>query len=271
MPFVTVNNARLWYDMLGNEGAPILLHHGYTASRVNWMPVAEKLSDHYRVVLMECRGTGDSEDTEDGYNLEQYAADAVALMGELGFQTFTFGGHSMGGGVGMALALNHPACLDKLILMASVGSKGLVGDSFRTNVEQRLEARRNNNREFFMAEQLASRFRDDVQTEAWMQSRVDHLMRVSDGHLVNSMTSMQAMDYTDRLKDIDVPVLVIGGGVDPLLDINIEDYYRLPDASLQVFFRASHDVAVSEPDGVAEVIHQFMIHGALNARTLKKS
>lgn len=261
MPFKTINNARLWYDILGSSGAPILMHHGYTASRVNWMPVAERLSDRYQVVLIECRGTGESEDTDDGYNLEQYAADAVGLMAELGFSTFTFAGHSMGGGVGMFVSLNHPDALDKLILMGSVGSKGLVGDSFRSNVEARLAARNANDREFFMKEQLASRERSDVQTEAWMNSRIDHLMSVSDGHLIESMASMQTMDLTSRLDEMTQPTLIIGGGFDPLLKANIEDYQRLPDAKLQVFARGIHDVAISEPDGVANAIDQFMRFG----------
>jgi pimeloyl-ACP methyl ester carboxylesterase len=62
MPRATVNGAHLRYGERGS-GEPILLHHGYTASRVNWMPVAERLQDRYRVILMECRGTGESEHT----------------------------------------------------------------------------------------------------------------------------------------------------------------------------------------------------------------
>ena len=66
MPHATIHGARLWYQVRGS-GEPILLHHGYTASRVNWMPVAERLERDFQVVLMECRGTGESEHTADGY------------------------------------------------------------------------------------------------------------------------------------------------------------------------------------------------------------
>ena len=79
MPHVTVNGARLWYEVCGT-GAPILFHHGYTASRVNWMPVVERLEGRYQCILMECRGTGESEYTTDGYSLEQYAADVIGVM-----------------------------------------------------------------------------------------------------------------------------------------------------------------------------------------------
>ena len=123
MAFVTVNGARLWYDVLppaDQRAETILLHHGYTASRVNWLPVAERLAGRYRVVLMECRGAGDSEHTADGYSLEQYAADVIGVADHLGLDRFTYAGHSMGGGVGYVLALTYAARLHRLILMASV-------------------------------------------------------------------------------------------------------------------------------------------------------
>ena len=85
MPHLTINNANLWYDTLG-EGEPLLLHHGYTTSRENWLPVAEILKKHYQVVVIECRGCGESEHTESGYTLEQYALEAIELMRQLGHE-----------------------------------------------------------------------------------------------------------------------------------------------------------------------------------------
>ncbi len=57
MAHADINGAKLWYEVRG-DGEPILLHHGYTASRVNWMPVAQRLQGEYQIILMEGRGTG---------------------------------------------------------------------------------------------------------------------------------------------------------------------------------------------------------------------
>ena len=92
---------------------------------------------------------------------------------------------------------------------------------------------------------------------------------VSDTHLIDSMKSMQTTDYGDDLKNIDIPTLVLSGGVDSLLNTNLDDYRRLPNACLQVFFRAGHEVGIHETEGVADAIHAFMQHGALNAHTLR--
>ena len=90
MPKTLINDAQIWYDVRG-QGAPLLLHHGYTASRVNWMPVADRLMDRYQIIMMECRGTGESEHTATGYTIAQYARDVVGLLDHLGKKTNLFG------------------------------------------------------------------------------------------------------------------------------------------------------------------------------------
>ncbi|MEM7015892.1 MAG: alpha/beta hydrolase [Pseudomonadota bacterium] len=267
MPFASINGARLWYETRG-EGEPLLLHHGYTASRVNWMPIAERLQSKYQIILMECRGTGESEDTLDGYTLEQYAQDVIALIDFLGIGKITYAGHSMGGGIGYLLGLEHAERLNRLVLMAPIPAAGTGGGSRRQVPDERMAARAQKDRDFFKREMLAMRFREDVQTDEWIESRVDHLLRVSDGHLTGGMASMQQLNVADRLAELTLPTLMLAGAVDGLLAANLRDYQCLPDASLHVFSRAGHEVAIHEPDGVAAAIDQFMQYGPMSAAKL---
>lgn len=271
MPHAIINGARLWYDTPGNPPAnarTLLLHHGYTASRVNWAPVTERLQDTYRVILMECRGTGDSEDTADGYSLEQYALDVIGMANHLDLPTFTYAGHSMGGGVGFLLGLDHAARLDNLILMAPIPSGGTSAMPPQAMIDRRLQARANKDRAFFMAEMVASRYRPEIQTDAWFNLRIDHLLRVSEGHLLGGLRTMHELDVEARLAELTLPTLMLAGGVDGLLRANLNDYLRLPDAGLHVFSQAGHDVAIYEPEGVSQAIHDFMQHGPMNAAKL---
>jgi pimeloyl-ACP methyl ester carboxylesterase len=267
MPHAVINGAKLWYDILG-EGEPLLLHHGYTASRVNWLPVAESLKEKYQVILMECRGTGESEDTEAGYTLEQYAKDIIGMMDYLKIDKFTYAGHSMGGGIGFLLGLNYAERLNKLILMAPIPSAGIAGEPNRELIAARLKAREENNRALFKSEMEATRFRPDVQTDEWFESRVDHLMRISEGHIVGGMETMHDLNVEAKLATLQVPTLMLAGAVDGLLQANLNDFMRLPDASLHVFSRAGHDIAIHEPAGVSEAIDEFMQHGAVTAAKL---
>ena len=267
MAHATVNGARLWYDDRGTAtpgGSPILLHHGYTASRVNWAPVADRLTRRYRVILMECRGTGESEHTVDGYNFAQYAADVVALADHLGLDRFTYAGHSMGGGIGYVLALEYPHRLDRLILMASVPADGFPNSDPRMH-ELRAALRRNRDRAALLAQYRATCVRPDVEDDAWFNSRIDHIFGVSDGHFDGGALSMRDLRVGARLGSIALPTLVIAGSADTLLPANLDDFRRLPNAALQVFARAGHDVAIHEPDGVADAIDRFIRDGLARA------
>ncbi len=271
MPHATINGARLWYDTLGNpsdQAATLLLHHGYTASRANWMPVAERLQNRYRIVLMECRGTGESEDTADGYTLAQYAADVIGMADHLKLEKFSYAGHSMGGGIGFLLGLDYAHRLERLILMAPIPSGGISALPDAALIQERLAARQRQDRDYFLREQLAGRFRPEVQSDAWFESRVDHLLRVSEGHYLGGLQTMFELDVEARLPQLKVPTLMLAGAVDGLLRANLLDYMRLPDASLHVFSRAGHDVAMHEPDGVSQAIDAFMLHGPMTAAKL---
>ncbi|MFT5210237.1 MAG: pimeloyl-ACP methyl ester carboxylesterase [Flavobacterium sp.] len=272
MPHAIINGAKLWYTSMGEDTAkagPILLHHGYTACRANWMPVAERLQSRFKIILMECRGSGESEDTLGGYDLPQLSDDVVGLVDHLGIEKFTYAGHSMGGGMGYLLGLNHPERLHKLILMAPIPSGGISAIPNQAYVERRLKAKREKNRAFFKDEMIATRFRQDVQTDAWFESRVDNLLRVSESHVLDGMQSMFDLNVQSELGNINMPTLMLAGAVDGLIKANLEDYLRLPDATLHVFSRAGHDVAIHEPDGVSKAIDDFMIFGALSESKLQ--
>ncbi len=266
MAFATINGARLWHDSLGH-GAPILLHHGYTASRVNWMPVAQRLAQRFCVHLMECRGTGESEHTADGYTLAQYAADVVGMLDHLGLERVTFAGHSMGGGIGYLLALEHAERLDALVLMAPIPADG-TGEIQPQIREQRIAERRRGDRAAILARYTGLQFRPDVLDDAWFESRVDHVLGCSDGHFEGSADSMQALDVLARLPDIHLPTLMLAGGADALLRANLRDYLALPNAMLEVYVRAGHEVGICEPQRVADAIAYLMDAGVVNADTL---
>ncbi len=261
MALASINGARLWFEERGRADAPtLLLHHGYTASRVNWMPVADRLADRYHIVLMECRGTGASEHTADGYTLEQYAADVVGLLDHLGLARVTFAGHSMGGGVGYRLALDHGARLERLVLMAPISADGFR-DADPSLRERRRQMRQDKDRAALLAAYRAMSVRPDVETDAWLESRVEHVLGVSDGHYDGGARAMRELDVGARLGEITMPTLMIAAAADALLAANLRDYARLPNATLHVFSRAGHEVALHEPDGVATAIDTFIRFG----------
>ena len=73
-----------------------------------------------------------------------------------------------------------------------------------------------------------------------VKSRVDRALSVSKGHYEGSWLSMVGFNVTDRLGELTTPTLVVVGAADTLAAANLEDYTRLPNATLHVFSRVGH-------------------------------
>ena len=101
------------------EGAPLVLVHGLTSSKVAWRENIEPLAERHRVYAVDLPGHGDSDKTNVNYD----SAFIVGLMREfvlgLGHERVVLAGISLGGGVSLLTALEHPEMVSKLALIGS--------------------------------------------------------------------------------------------------------------------------------------------------------
>jgi haloacetate dehalogenase len=104
------------------DGPPLLLLHGFPQTHALWHRVAVALAPHFRLVLPDLRGYGDSSAPDGGPGHEGYAKrttalDLVRLMHGLGHSEFAVAGHDRGGRVAHRMALDHPAAVTRLAVL----------------------------------------------------------------------------------------------------------------------------------------------------------
>jgi pimeloyl-ACP methyl ester carboxylesterase len=118
MPITLVNGVRLYYELHGDGGEPLVFVHGYTGDHTDWEYQIPDFSRDYQVLVMDLRGHGRSEAPKDRdvYTIEAMAADVEALVDKLGLARYHLVGHSMGGGVVEEMALHNPERLLSLTL-----------------------------------------------------------------------------------------------------------------------------------------------------------
>lgn len=269
MATMEINGTDIWFDDTGGDGEVVLFHHGYTGSHDTWPPIIERLGSGRRYITMDGRGAGDSaRPDDDRYTLDQYTADVIALVDALGIDTFTYVGHSMGGGIGFLLGLDHPERLDKLVLVAPIPSGGIaMPDDMRDEAAALWNAA---DEEELVRQRMVGAARPEVTDEQRVKAGVARALSVSRGHYEQSWESMKAFDVTARLDELRTPTLIIAGAADGLVTANVEDYLRLPKATLQVFNRVGHGVPSDVPDQFAAVIEDFLSTGLVTAGTLAK-
>jgi len=108
--------------VVGGDGPPVLLLHGYPQTHVEWRKIAPELAKSYTLVIPDLRGYGDSGKPPDGDNHINYskramALDQVEVMEKLGFKRFAVVSHDRGARVAHRLALDHPDRHTKLVLI----------------------------------------------------------------------------------------------------------------------------------------------------------
>lgn len=119
MPRANLNGVKLYYEEHGSGGETIVFSHGLLWSGAMFAAQVDHLKDRYRCVTFDFRGHGQTEITQDGYDMDTLTADARALIGHLDCAPCHFAGLSMGGFIGLRLAIRHPELLKSLVLMES--------------------------------------------------------------------------------------------------------------------------------------------------------
>ena len=117
---VTIHGHDVTYRM-GGDGDVVLLIHGMAGSSRTWKDVTERLVAHHRVVAPDLLGHGESAKPMGDYSLGAFASGLRDLLSVIGVERCTVVGQSLGGGVAMQLAYQHPEVVDRLVLVCSGG------------------------------------------------------------------------------------------------------------------------------------------------------
>lgn len=116
--YASVNGLRMYYEIHGS-GSPLVLLHG-AFGVANVFP---QLAVNRKLIAVELQGHGHTADIDRPLTVEQMADDTAALLRQLGIEQADFFGYSMGGNVGLAIAIRHPGLVRKLVVNGSNAGK----------------------------------------------------------------------------------------------------------------------------------------------------
>jgi haloacetate dehalogenase len=107
---------------VAGDGPPVLLLHGFPQTHYCWRHVIPQLTRRHTVVAADLRGYGATDAPPggprgEGYSKREQAADVLVLMDALGFDRVSVVGHDRGARVAYRLALDHPACVERLAVL----------------------------------------------------------------------------------------------------------------------------------------------------------
>lgn len=246
--FVEVAGRRLAYEERtpADPHGTVLLLCGIGAKRQGWYQQLPVLGEHFRTIAVDYRDVGDSDAADRQYSIRELADDVFALGGELGVDSASLVGVSMGGFIALELALGRPEFVDRLVLVVtSAGGATHVSTSPEVmralmpsggEVESGEGARRVCS--LVAGPGFAGRHPEAI--EEFVDIARHNPMHV-DAYL-RQLTACRAHDVADRLGEIRAPTLVIHGDADPLVRIENGRYLAagIPGARLIVYEGVGH-------------------------------
>jgi pimeloyl-ACP methyl ester carboxylesterase len=227
----------------------------------------QDLAARHRLILWEPRGHARSESPEDPakYSFERWVLDLRDLLDHLGVRRAHVGGLSLGGGIATRFTLRFPTRVRSLVVTNSSSAAGLPlpvdallmrARSIEVTLTKGMDAMA----EFAMASNpnVAARLALDPDSKSEFYAYYRRLTPIG---YANSLRALLAMDYiTDRLREIRVPVLLVGGDLDPSLGPMKVMHRSIRGSRLVVLSPASHFANRDQPGPWNRVVLDFLAH-----------
>ena len=261
----TKDGTRIAYKDWGPRNAqPLVFHHGWPLSSDDWdAQLLYFVAKGYRVVAHDRRGHGRSSQVGDGHDMDHYAADIAAITEHLDLRDAIHIGHSTGGGEATRYVARHgKGRVARLVLIGAVppimvktpanpgGQPIEVFDGFR----RQLAANRAQfyleiaSGPFYGYNRPGSKASQAVIDNWWRQGMMGGAKAHHDGIKAFSET-----DFTEDLRAIDVPTLVMHGDDDqvvPIADSAILSVKLLERGTLKVYEKLSHGMCTTHADRI---------------------
>ena len=251
--FVQARPARLQYFEHGS-GEPVVLVHGSRSSGRVWALFQEALNPRFRSLAFSNRGAGDSDHgtSPDDYTVESFAAGLRAAVDAVGLQRFVLVGHSMGGATVTRFALDYPQLVRGLVLLDPAP---LMGRPLRDGWQAEIEAS-------WRAGAMEPASLQGGQPAAYQEALRADVLRNPLERLIGGRASMSSLRLRERLPDLRMPVLVVGGDRDDTVGVDniLMEYLALrPDVrSLHIFHGIAHSPNSECPEELARVIERWI-------------
>ena len=257
----TKDGTQIYYKDWGS-GQPVVFHHGWPLSSDDWdAQMMYFLSRGYRIIAHDRRGHGRSSQTATGNEMDTYAADVAQLAAHLDLRNAVHIGHSTGGGeVARYVARHGAGRVAKAVLVGAVppimvktasNPGGLpieVFDGFRAAlVANRAQFFHDvPSGPFYGFNRSGAKVSQGVIDNWWRQG----MMGGAKAHY-DCIKAFSETDFTEDLKAIDVPVLILHGDDDqivPIADSALLSAKLVKKGTLKVYRGLPHGMCTTHPD-----------------------
>ncbi|PJF22353.1 MAG: alpha/beta hydrolase [Phototrophicales bacterium] len=253
MPRIKTAHGEIYFtDHRKSERIPVIFVHGAGGSHLDWGASLRRLPEANAIAL-DLPGHGKSP-APGRSSIPDYAADVIGLIDTLNVPQAIIAGHSMGGAIAQTIALTYPQRVHGLILIGTAGK--LVVNPY---IIEKSQSDQDELAQTLVKWMWGKNATDDMRLFSYQQ-----LMRVSPQVLHDDYIACNHFDIRDKLSDIHMPTLVIGGSADKMTPIKFSEYLaeHIPQAQLVVIPDGGHMMMLEQPEIVTQAVKDWLCHAA---------
>lgn len=255
---IRANGIDIHYEISGS-GPTVMLAHSLGSDLSIWEAQKSALAGRHTVLTYDIRGHGQTAATAGAYDFDLLATDAVALLDALMIERASFVGISLGGMIGQALALAAPLRLEKLILADTVCRYPPEAQAAWPERIRQIEA---TGLEPLVAPTLERWFTAPYRAaHPEVVAHIGTIIRSTPlAGYVGCCHAIAALDFSTRLKALNMPAMVVVGADDPGVPLPLaqELAAAIPGARLEVIPGAAHLSNMEQADAFNHLLLDFL-------------
>jgi pimeloyl-ACP methyl ester carboxylesterase len=246
--FLELDGMNVHYRINGDTGETVVLLHGTASSLHTWEAWTTELSIHYRVVSFDLPGFGITGPEPNGvYTRERYLEFIDDMLVKLNIDTCYMAGNSFGGYMTWSYAVAHPEKVKKIAILNSSGyprGNQPTPISFKLQKMQWLKPIITH----FTPMSLVRKgvevvyYDDSKITKEQIQLYTDILLREGNRGGLMGKTQQITYDYTDEIKQVKCPTLIMWGDSDKLVNVDAAPKFHadIPNSELLIYENMGH-------------------------------
>ena len=259
MPHLSRPGAVINYEFIGDRAAPVVtLVNGHTRSSSDFRMMARILSgEGLGVLLLDNRGAGKSE-ADQPFTIKDMCADVVAIWDELGIDSSSLLGISMGGFISQGIAIMYPARVRNLILVSTAPEDRYINPTGGGWISAGSELDKK------MRSYFAPGFVE--RNPVLFNTMVSQIRQAIDSGKFSQRSDMQrdalrGSEWTSQLSKIRARTLVVHGEMDLVIDLDAGKLLseRIPGAKLEIIPDAGHLLLAEAPKDLYRLALNFLL------------
>ncbi|PTL82237.1 alpha/beta fold hydrolase [Vitiosangium sp. GDMCC 1.1324] len=210
--YADVNGVHLYYEIHGT-GKPLILLHGGLGFTSMFGPLLPQLAEKRKVIAVDLQAHGRTADIDRPIRCELMGDDIVALIKHLGFQKADVMGYSLGGGVALRTAIQHPEVVDRLVLVSVPYSR----NGWYPEIRQSMSQMGASAFEFMKATPMYQGYAAVAPKPGNFPALLDKM-----GELLR-----QEYDWSREVAALKIPVLLVYADADSVIPLHAVEFFQL--------------------------------------------